>query len=225
MPKVVLFDIDNTLLYTGGAGSVAMTRAFEDLYGVPNGFSGVEFSGRTDLFILEGGLRLHGVTGTATDHLDAFTSRYYALLPDSIEKCRGDGRVMPGFPQLIKALIAAGTTVGLATGNFSKAGYIKIESYGLGGLFAGGGFGETSLDRADVVAEAIRTVANGAAPGDIIVVGDTPHDITAAAANNARGVGVATGRDSVDVLRESGAVEVFPDFTDWEAAADLLLGL
>jgi hypothetical protein len=53
LPKIVLFDIDNTLLYTGGAGSVAMTRAFEELYGVPNGFSGVEFSGRTDLFILK----------------------------------------------------------------------------------------------------------------------------------------------------------------------------
>lgn len=225
MPKVVLFDIDNTLLYTGGAGSVAMTRAFEELYGVPNGFSGVEFSGRTDLFILEGGLRLHGVEGTASDHLDAFTARYYALLPESIEKCRADGRVMPGFPQLVQALTASGATVGLATGNFSRAGYIKLESYGLGGLFAGGGFGETSLDRADVVADAIRVVANGAVPGDIVVVGDTPHDITAAAANGARGVGVATGRDSVDVLRECGAVEVFPDFADWEGAAQRLLGL
>lgn len=224
MPKVVLFDIDNTLLYTGGAGSVAMTRAFEELYGVPNGFSGVEFSGRTDLFILEGGLRLHGVEGAATDHLDAFTSRYYALLPDSIETCRADGRVMPGFPQLVQALAESGATVGLATGNFSRAGYIKLESYGLDGLFSGGGFGETSMDRADVVAEAIRVVANGASPGDVIVVGDTPHDITAASANGAKGVGVATGRDPVDVLRESGAVEVFPDFTDWEGAAQRLLG-
>ncbi|MEO6197133.1 MAG: HAD family hydrolase [Dehalococcoidia bacterium] len=225
MPKVVLFDIDNTLLYTGGAGSVAMTRAFEEIYGVPNGFSGVEFSGRTDLFILEGGLRLHGVEGTASDHLDAFTARYYALLPESIEKCRADGRVMPGFPQLVQALTASGATVGLATGNFSRAGYIKLESYGLDGLFAGGGFGETSLDRADIVAEAIRVVANGASPSDVIVVGDTPHDITAASANGAKGVGVATGRDPVDVLRESGAVEVFPDFADWEAAAQRLLGL
>jgi phosphoglycolate phosphatase-like HAD superfamily hydrolase len=132
---------------------------------------------------------------------------------------------MPGFPQLIETLAEAGATIGLATGNFSKAGYIKLESYGLDGLFSGGGFGEVSMDRADVVTEAIRNVANGAVPGDIVVVGDTPHDITAAAANGAKGVGVATGRDSVDVLRESGAVDAFENFADWEAAADWLLGL
>ena len=225
MTRVFLFDIDNTLLYTGGAGSVAMTQAFEELYGVPDGFSGIEFSGRTDLYILEGALRAQGIDGSATDHLGPFTTRYYALLPDSIEKCRAAGRVMPGFPQLIEALAEAGATVGLATGNFSRAGYIKLESYGLGGLFSGGGFGETSLDRADVVAEAIRRVANGAEPGDIVVVGDTPHDITAAKGNGVKGVGVATGRDSVDVLRDSGAHAVFEDFADWEAAANVLLRL
>ncbi len=225
MPRVVLFDIDNTLLYTGGAGSLAMTQAFEELYGVPNGFDGIEFSGRTDLFILESALRKHGVGGSAIDHLEAFTARYYALLPGGIEACRERGRVMPGFPQLIEALSGAGAAIGLATGNFERAGYIKLECYGLDGLFAGGGFGETSLDRADVVADAIRNVADGASRADILVVGDTPHDITAATANGARGVGVATGRDSVETLSESGAEAVFADFADWEAAAERLLAL
>jgi phosphoglycolate phosphatase-like HAD superfamily hydrolase len=222
---VFLFDIDNTLLYTGGAGSVAMTQAFEELYGVPDAFSGIEFSGRTDLYILEGALRAHGVAGSAVDQVAAYTERYYQLLPDAIERCRPKGHVNPGFPQLVQALSDSGAAVGLATGNFSRAGFIKIEAYGLGGLFSAGGFGEVSLDRADVVADAMRNVANGAAPSEVVVIGDTPHDIAAAAANGAVAVGVATGHDSAEALAGSNADEVFADFTDWRAAAERLLAL
>lgn len=202
-----------------------MTRAFEELYGIPNGFSGIEFSGRTDLFILEGALRAHGVEGSVEEHLEAYLSRYYQHLPEAIERCRPKGHVNPGFPELVSALTDAGAAVGLATGNFQRAGYIKLESYGLAGLFRAGGFGEVSLDRADVVADAIRNVADGARPEEIAVVGDTPHDITAAVANGAHGVGVATGGDSEDVLRDSGASDVYADFTDWEAAVERLLAL
>jgi len=225
LARVVLFDIDNTLLYTGGAGGVAMSQAFEELYGIPDGFSGIEFSGRTDLYILEEALRKHGVEGSASENMATYTSLYYELLPGAIELCRSKGHVNPGFPELVRALVDFGATVGLATGNFSRAGHIKIEAYGLGGLFTAGGYGEISLDRADVVADAIRNVANGAKPGDIVVVGDTPHDITAATANGAKSVGVATGHDSEEVLRASGATATYPDFTNWQAAADQLLAL
>jgi phosphoglycolate phosphatase-like HAD superfamily hydrolase len=225
LARVILFDIDNTLLYTGGAGSVAMTRAFEELYGIPNGFSGIEFSGRTDLYIFESALQAHGVGGSTAGHLDAYLDRYYDLLPESIDACRSGGWVNPGFPELVTALAQAGATVGLATGNFSRAGHIKLEAYGLGGLFSAGGYGEISLDRADVVADAIRNVAPGARPDDVAVVGDTPHDITAATANGAAGVGVATGHDSEEVLRGSGAVMTFANFADWRSAAERLLAL
>jgi len=170
MPRVALFDIDNTLLYTGGAGSFAMNAAFNELYGVPDGFARVEFSG-------------------------------------------------PGFPQLLAALRDAGVRLGLATGNFSEAARIKLEYYGIAEYFEGGGFGEVSLDRSDVVAAAIRNVANGARPSDVLVVGDTPHDITSATANGAIGVGAATGKFTVEELRDSGAAMVYEDFADWEAVA------
>src|ERR1700674_5333194 len=102
MSRVVLFDIDNTLLYSGGAGSFAMNRAFNELFGVSDGFARVEFSGRTDLFILQGGLAEHGIAGGAKEHLGAFTTRYYSLLPEAL--AQREGHLMPGFPKLLETL-------------------------------------------------------------------------------------------------------------------------
>ena len=218
MPRVVLFDIDNTLLYTGGAGSFAMNLAFSELFGIADGFARVEFSGRTDLWIFEQGLLEHGIAGA---RLDEFTSRYYALLPEALRQ--REGYLMPGFPQLLAALRDAGTPLGLATGNFSEGARIKLEYYGIAEYFEGCGFGEVSLDRADVVAAAIRNVANGARASDVLVVGDTPHDITSATANGAVGVGVATGKFTAEELRDSGAAMVYEDFADWEKVARELL--
>ena len=222
MPRVLLFDIDNTLLYSGGAGSLAMSQAFEQLYGVPNGFMGIEFSGRTDRWILEGGLDKHGVAGGCEEHLDEFTARYYGLLPDSMRERQG--HLMPGFPELLDALSGEGDVrLGLATGNFAEAARIKLEFYGIDGYFSGGGFGEVSLERADVVRAAIAAVADGAWPEDVLVIGDTPHDITSALDNGVLAVDVATGTYSVDDLRVCGAHLAFEDFSDWRAAAAALL--
>ena len=222
MPRVFLFDIDNTLLYTGGAGGIAMARAFEDLYGVPNGFAGIEFSGRTDRYILQGGLDAHGIEGGCEAHLEGFTRRYYELLPGALRGRRG--RLMPGFPELLDALSdEPGVRLGLATGNFREAARIKLEHYGLDRYFSGGGFGEWSLERADVVRTAMESVADGARPDEIFVIGDTPHDVTSALANGVLAVGVATGGYAVESLRASGAHLVFEDFSDWRAAVERLL--
>lgn len=222
MPRVILFDIDNTLLYTGGAGSHAMNVAFRELYGIENGFSGIEFSGRTDRYIFARGLLNHGIEGDVADHLADFTALYYEILPDSL--IEREGRLMPGFPELLQALARGGSLLGLATGNFSQAARIKLRHYRLDEHFAGGGFGEVSLDRADVVREAIRNVGATAARSDILVVGDTPHDITSALENGVLAVGVATGNYSVEDLDTSGAHLAFADFADFEAAAASLLG-
>jgi phosphoglycolate phosphatase-like HAD superfamily hydrolase len=222
MPRVVLFDIDNTLLYSGGAGSFAMNMAFNELFGVSDGFARVEFSGRTDLFILQGGLAEHGIAGGVEKHLAAFTSRYYELLPQAL--AQREGYLMPGFPELLSALRDAGVRLGLATGNFSEGAALKLGYYGIADFFEGGGFGEVSPDRADVVAAAISNVADGAAPADILVVGDTPHDITSALANGVVGVGVATGTFTVEELRDSGTSRVYQDFADWQSVARELAG-
>lgn len=220
-PRTILFDIDNTLLYTGGAGSHAMNRAFAELFGVDDGFRKIEFSGRTDLFILQSALEHGEIPGGPHEHVDTFVSAYTRLLPESLAERKG--HIMPGFPQLLKKLREAGARIGLATGNFSEGARLKLEFYQLAGHFAGGGFGEVSLDRSEVVAAAIREVADGARPEDVIVVGDTPHDVSAALANGAIGVGVATGNYSAEELRESGAHITFKDFSDHESAAEQLL--
>lgn len=222
MPRVFLFDIDNTLLYTGGAGGLAMAQAFEQLYGVANGFAGIEFSGRTDRWILQTGFDNHAIAGGCDVHMGEFTSLYYDLLPHAMKE--REGRLMPGFPQLLDALAREpGVRLGLATGNFPDAAHIKLEYFGINRYFAGGGFGEASLDRADVVRAALRSVAGGARPEDVFVIGDTPHDITSALENGAVAVGVATGTYAVDELRGSGAHLAFADFSDWESAARELL--
>ena len=192
------------------------------MFGVPDGFARVEFSGRTDRFILQSGLDEHGIEGGCEEHLDAFTRRYYGLSAGL--DAEREGYLMPGFPELLAALSKeGGVRLGLATGNFSEAARIKLEYYGIDGYFSGGGFGEVSLERADVVRAAIDAVADGARPEDMLVVGDTPHDITSALDNGVIAVGVATGTYSVEELRESGAHLAFEDFSDWRAAAAALL--
>lgn len=223
MPRVFLFDIDNTLLYTGGAGGLAMAQAFERLYGVPNGFAGIEFSGRTDRFILQSGLDNHGISGGCDAHLGKFTDLYYTLLPAAMNE--REGRLMPGFPHLLDTLSGEPEVrLGLATGNFPRAARLKLEHFGIDRYFSGGGFGEASLERADVVRAAIDSVANGARPEDVLVIGDTPHDVISALDNGAVAVGVATGSYGVDDLRASGAHLAFADFSSWRAAAEAMLG-
>lgn len=221
MSRVILFDIDNTLLYTGGAGGYAMNIAFNELFGIPDGFARVEFSGRTDRWILQTGLDEHKIPGGLERHMQPFCERYYGLLPDALHTRQG--YLMPGFPQLLAALRDAGATLGLATGNLSEGARIKLEYYGLTDYFRGGGFGDSSTERADVVADAIRAVANGAQQSEVVVIGDTPHDVQSALDNGAIGVGVATGKYTLDELQASGAHQVYADFSDWEGAAKKLL--
>ncbi len=220
-PRTILFDIDNTLLYSGGAGSHAMNLAFNELFGVDEGFREIEFSGRTDLFILQSALDYGKVTGSAREHIEAFVGAYTRLLPASL--VLRDGHVMQGFPQLLDVLRDAGARTGLATGNFEEGARLKLEFYELAGHISGGGFAEVSPERAEIVAAAIRDVADGAQPEAVVVVGDTPHDIAAALANGAIGVGVATGKHSAEELRASGAQITFEDFSDYESAAEKLL--
>lgn len=163
------------------------------------------------------GLAEHGIEGGLDKHSAELTSRYYNLLPETLHE--REGYLMPGFPQLLESLRDAGVRLGLATGNFSEGARIKLEYYGIADYFEGGGFGEVSLDRSDVVAAAMRNIANGAQPSDVLVVGDTPHDITSAITNGALGVGVATGKYTVEELKDSGAVMVYGDFADWERIA------
>ena len=223
MTRLLLFDIDNTLLYTGGAGSHAMTLALQEMFGVTDGFAKVEFSGRTDLYILSEGLRQHGINDGHNAHLDEFLQRYYGHLRHTLGE--REGHLMPGIPQLLEVLSQRdGVRVGLATGNFSEAAWMKLEHYGIRQYFADGAFGEVSLDRSEMVCMGVERFADGVSPGDILIIGDTPHDVSSALDNGLGAVGVATGNYTVDQLRDSGAQLVFENFADWEGAAAKLAG-
>ena len=222
MARLILFDVDNTLLWSGGAGGLAMSRAFRDLFGIEDGFRAIEFSGRTDRYILAEALRQHGINGDYERHQERFLERYYLHLPQTLGEMQG--RLMPGFPALLEALAGQPEVrLGLATGNFSRAAGIKLAHYGIDGYFGGGGFGEESEDRSVIVRNAVERL--GASGAEAVVIGDTPHDVSSARANGAVAVGVATGGHTTDQLRDSGADLVFEDFSDWRGAAATLAGV
>ena len=226
--RLLLFDIDNTLLYTGGAGSFAMNLAFRELFGIEDGFGKIEFSGRTDRFILQSVLDTHGVGGDFESQMAAILDRYYALLPGALAE--KPGTLMPGFPELLASLAESpNARLGLATGNFSEAARFKLAYYGIEEFFRDGssllgGFGEESTDRADVVRVAIENFGPTVNSREVLVIGDTPKDITAALDNGVIAVGVATGSYTTEQLRESGAHMVFEDLSDWRQAAAALSG-
>jgi len=224
MTRIFLFDIDNTLINSGGAGGWAMNLAFRDLYGIDNGFSGVEFSGRTDTAIFHDGLLLHHLPdGDFAALLTRFKACYLRHLARTLPQTRGE--VLPGIQALLRALSETeGVRLGLATGNFRRGAMMKLEHYGIRSFFRGGGFGEDSKERNEVVALAIRRL--GSRPGGrnpIYVVGDTPIDVEAAKANRAVAVAVTTGTSSAEVLARAGADAIFPDFSDVASVLGVLL--
>ena len=226
--RIILFDVDQTLLYSGGAGSLAMRRAFHQLYGVEDGFGRVEFSGRTDWAILRAALEQHelldGDAQAFPRELARFQEAYYPLLEQTLLEVEG-GRTMPGVPELLAALSEReDARRGLATGNFRRAAFMKLHHFGLDGHLTDGGFGDDAEDRGELVGVAIERLTNGARADRVWVIGDTPLDIEAAHANGALALAVATGPRSVQELRAAGADLALADLSDTEFVVAALLG-
>jgi phosphoglycolate phosphatase len=222
MTKLVLFDIDGTLVLTGGAGVRAMTRACEELIGHAAVLDGIAVAGRTDWIILQDTLaRLDRPLDR--DLFDRLRDRYVAYLREEITRPgRGFNGTLPGVPPLLDALEARSDAVlGLLTGNFKEGARIKLERFDLWRYFLCGAFGDDAPDRNALVPFALgRAEACGVAnlsPAQVIVVGDTPHDVACALAVGALPVAVATGTFSSDQLRASGAAHVFETLEDTEA--------
>lgn len=224
---LILFDIDGTLVLTGGAGMRAMNRACEDLVRSENAMAGVTFAGRTDWSILDDILRKHGHT---LDELlmDELRRRYVTHLEEEIQlPGRGVKDVMPGIRELLDTLQArADVRLGLLTGNFIDGARIKLDYFDLWKYFPWGAFGDDSANRNDLVPIAVtRARAHGiddVLPANVIVVGDTPNDIECARAASATPVGVATGSYTMEQLRAAGADIVFDDLSDPRRFLDLL---
>lgn len=216
--KLLLFDIDGTLIATGGAGLRAMTRALQTVCEVPDEIHRVALAGRTDSIILRDVL-----SSTAQQLDDALCGRiretYSTFLRDELAASDGGPGVLPGVPALLAALGARDdVTLGLLTGNFSEAAEIKLRFYDLWHYFGWGAFGDDAYDRNDLLAVALeryrRRTSTAIEPDAVLIVGDTPRDVACARAGGARCLSVATGIYSADDLRASGADEVLDDLSD-----------
>jgi phosphoglycolate phosphatase-like HAD superfamily hydrolase len=221
MPKLLLFDIDGTLVLTGGAGIRAMNRAGEEILGVLNLLDGIPCAGRTDWIILHDALTKTGHE-LDEDLFGRMRDAHIRYLAEEIEH-PGDGvkDVMPGVRELLPALRSRDdVTLGLLTGNFEEAARIKLDHFDLWEYFRCGAFGDDAADRNALVPFAVDR-ARGCGLGsfdysDVVVIGDTPHDVACAVAVGAQPVAVATGGFSVDQLRTTGAPVVLEDLRDTE---------
>jgi len=206
--RAVLFDIDGTLLVTGGAGGVAWQRAFDQLYGVEANVAEHTDAGMTDPEIASIVFReVIGREGSQEERAKAIAG-YLKHLPDTVAESDGY-RVMPGVEDLLDRLIDGGMLLGLVTGNIEAAAHIKLSRAGLNRFFSFGGYGSDSADRTELTKAALRRgelVSGGAlADGACIAVGDTPRDVKAGHGAGIEVVGVATGSYSVTQLGDAGA--------------------
>jgi phosphoglycolate phosphatase-like HAD superfamily hydrolase len=233
--RLVLFDIDGTLVLTGGAGGRAMARAFEDLFGVADAFAGIPMPGRTDSWILTDAAAVHRIPPT---ELSRFPAQYLAHLKTELDRPLESLRslsgglprkgVMPGVRPLLDALSARSDVyLALLTGNYEEAARVKLEYFDLWRYFRCGAFGDDAPDRNGLLPKALGIVRACGGPEvtaeETVVVGDTPLDVACAAAAGARSIAVATGGYNVDALREAGADIAFEDLSDTDSVLRALL--
>ena len=216
--RVILFDIDGTLVLTGGAGVRGMARAFEQVFSVPHAFQTIDVPGRTDMWILGTALALHRVSADEADRT-RFRDIYLAHLQDELQRPGPRKGTMPGVGPLLEALQRRDDVyLALLTGNYQEAARLKLEYFGLWRYFRCGAFGDDAPDRNGLVAKALTAIRECGGPvvepPEVVVVGDTPHDVACAAAGGARSLAVATGGFDADVLRAAGADIVLDDLSD-----------
>jgi phosphoglycolate phosphatase-like HAD superfamily hydrolase len=194
-----LFDIDGTLMLSGGAGMRALRRAFAGLHGVADGTAGIHPDGKTDPLIATEMFRAHLGRDPEAPEIPALLTAYEGLLADELHAAP-TASVLPGVRALLLELRARGELLGLCTGNSETGARIKLEHVGLWDFFPFGGFGSDDIDRAAIVRMALwrarACCGRDFAPAEVLVIGDTPRDIAAARAVGVRAAAVATGPHS-----------------------------
>ena len=225
--KILLFDIDGTLLLSGKAGYRALTRTFEELFGVARGFDDILVAGMTDDIILTAALERAGVTADLETRA-RFHTRYCDLFADEIRSPGPRKGLMLGVVALLETLSRYDDVrCGLVTGNFARPAQIKLEHFELWRFFHFGAYGDDAPGRDELVPIAVeRARRDGVtveSAGDVVVIGDTPLDVQCAAAAGARSVAVATGSYDEAALWRTGAHAVLADLSDASAVVELLL--
>ncbi len=229
MKRLCLFDIDGTLVNTGGAGQAAMEAGLARNFGVTRSAEGISTAGRTDRAITEDLLAFHGLPIDEAA-IARFLDSYLDGLP--AELARLDGRALPGVDELLSKLAArADVVLGLLTGNFIRGARHKLAHFGLdtffdrdGELF--GGFGDHDRSRDDVARrgrDAALARLQDWDPAEVWVIGDTPLDVQCARAISVRVLAVATGMFSRDELAPSRPDVLLDDLSATEKVVSVLV--
>jgi phosphoglycolate phosphatase-like HAD superfamily hydrolase len=215
--RLYLWDIDGTLINSGGAGSAAMRQAFEALWKRDDGFANIEFSGRTDYAIFRGVSRAAGhADEDFAANMKRFKPAYFRRLPAMLHS--KSGRILPAVESVLTELAQDDrATQALGTGNYRTGARLKLRHYGLEGYFdfRGAGFGDKTDDRPTMIGDAVRS-ANRiyGRHHTVFVIGDTQHDVEAAKLNGLVAIAVCTGTASAEELAHAGADIVLPDLNE-----------
>jgi phosphoglycolate phosphatase-like HAD superfamily hydrolase len=207
----ILFDIDGTLIITGGAGAAAWRMAFDELYGIPADIGKFTDSGMTDPDV--GRRTFEAVLHRQPERKELTKLLYRRLhyLHQTVAESK-DYRVLPGVEELLPQLVEEGYMLGLVTGNVEACAHVKLHRAGLNRFFSFGGYGSDSSDRAELTRTALRRASavygEPVDASDAVVVGDTPHDVEAAHAAGVACIGVASHEFDSDQLRGAHADKV-----------------
>lgn len=219
MSRVLLFDIDGTLIRSGGIGSLSLNRALKDLYGWEKALGGMQLDGMTDPLILEAVFEAHK---RPLEPFQPIYDCYIGALKKSFEGFN-KGQVLPGVLPLLDALKKEDVALGLLTGNIEAGARVKLEHYGLWDAFEFGAYGSDDKVRANLVLIGVARSGLESNTG-VVVIGDTPADIASAKAHNAVSIAVATGsRYNYKDLEACEPDYLFEDLSDSEAILKALL--
>ena len=216
--RLLLFDIDGTLIHSGGAGVRALKSAFEERFGVADDLHGIEIAGMTDSGIVVSILKKNDIPAT-NENIGAFLDSYVHFL--SLELPRRKGKLLPGVLDLLEKLKSRPHLVlGLLTGNVSRGARLKLEHYGVWHFFEFGAFADDHQDRnrlgSFARARAKEKHGREFSPSQIDVIGDTPRDIACGKAIGARTIAVATGTWSREELAKYQPDFLIDDLSDVE---------
>ena len=220
----VLFDIDGTLLDMRGVGRQSFVRALETTFGIRDDLAYINFAGNTDLNVLQQVMAHHGRPLTQGD-----SDCFHEQLPQELSRAAHQAQLIlyPGVQELLEALSSDPSVIlGLVTGNVEACAWIKLQQFDLHGQFVRGAFGDEHADRNEIAKLAFQRVQSRLEPGQGIkacfLVGDTPNDIAAAHAIGAVAVAVATGKFTVQALKDAGADVALPDLSDTDCVIGML---
>lgn len=225
-PTVLLFDIDGTLITTGGAGRRSMERAFEVAHRRADALAQVRLDGMTDRLIARMGLRAIGAEDSEAA-IDRLLEAYLGVLAEEVARVEDARyRLHAGMSAALDAAEQAGCAVGLGTGNLREGARVKLLRVGVWHRFGFGGFGDDHEERAALIrrgaergAEALGVSLDAAR---VVIIGDTPKDVAAAQAMGALSIGVGTGGFTAAQLSQSGATWAFDSLAAEGAIAALL---